>query len=46
MMLDFFEMKGVPFTREISPKHLFNSSSQKESAARLEYAVQNRQFCF
>lgn len=44
-MLDFFEMKGVPFTREISPRDLFNSSSQKEAAARLEYAVQNRQFC-
>ena len=44
-MLDFFEMKGVPFTREISPKHLFHSSSQKEASARLEYAVQHRQFC-
>jgi type II secretory pathway predicted ATPase ExeA len=44
-MLDFFEMKGVPFTREILPKHLFDSSSQKEAAARLEYAVQHRQFC-
>lgn len=44
-MLDFFEMKGVPFTREISPKHLYDSSCQKEAAARLEYAVKNRQFC-
>lgn len=44
-MLDFFEMKGVPFTREISSSHLFNSASQKEAAARLEYAVQHRQFC-
>ena len=43
MMLDFFEMKGVPFTREILPKHLFNSSSQKEAAARLEYAVQKNE---
>lgn len=38
-MLAFFEMKGVPFTREILPKHLFHSSSQKEASARLEYAV-------
>jgi type II secretory pathway predicted ATPase ExeA len=44
-MLDFFEMQGVPFTREISPKHLFYSSSQKEASARIEYAVQHRQFC-
>lgn len=44
-MLDFFEMKAVPFTREISPMHLFHSSSQKEAAARLEYSVQQRQFC-
>lgn len=38
-------MKGVPFTREIAPDVLFASSSHKEAAARLEYAVQNRQFC-
>jgi type II secretory pathway predicted ATPase ExeA len=38
-------MKGVPFTREISPTHLFQSSSQKEAAARLEYTVKHRQFC-
>lgn len=44
-MLDFFEMKGVPFTREISHKYLFNSSCQKEANARLDYAVQHRQFC-
>ncbi|MDC3418753.1 ExeA family protein [Aquibacillus salsiterrae] len=44
-MIDFFEMKGVPFTREIAPHQLFDSSSYKEAAARLEYAVQNRQFC-
>ncbi|GGL60313.1 ExeA family protein [Sporolactobacillus putidus] len=44
-MLDFFEMKGLPFTREIEPQHLFSSASQKEANARLEYAVQHRQFC-
>ncbi|KWZ85258.1 ExeA family protein [Heyndrickxia coagulans] len=44
-MLDFFEMKGVPFTRENAPDVLFASSSHKEAAARLEYAVQHRQFC-
>ncbi|WP_010632789.1 ATP-binding protein [Sporolactobacillus vineae] len=44
-MLDFFEMKGIPFTREIDPQHLFSSATQKEANARLEYAVQHRQFC-
>jgi type II secretory pathway predicted ATPase ExeA len=44
-MIDFFDMKGVPFTREVDPRQLFDSSSHKEASARLEYAVQNRQFC-
>lgn len=44
-MIDFFEMKGVPFTREISTDQLYASSGYKEATARLEYAVQNRQFC-
>ncbi|MDC3425969.1 AAA family ATPase, partial [Aquibacillus sp. 3ASR75-11] len=44
-MIDFFGMKGVPFTREIASHQLFNSSSYKEASARLEFAVQHRQFC-
>ncbi len=44
-MLDFFEMKEVPFTREISTNQLFASSSYQEATARLEYATQHRQFC-
>lgn len=44
-MIDFFQMKGVPFTREIGAEHLFTSTNYKEAAARLEYSVQNRQFC-
>lgn len=44
-MLDFFEMKNVPFTREIAPDDLFSSSNHKEAAARLEYAAQHRHFC-
>jgi type II secretory pathway predicted ATPase ExeA len=44
-MIDFFEMKGVPFTREIAPDQLFGSASHKEASARLEYAAKHRQFC-
>lgn len=44
-MLDFFEMKGVPFTREILIEQLYSSSSYNEATARLEYAAENRQFC-
>lgn len=44
-MIDFFGMKGVPFTREIATNQLFDSSSHKEASARMEHAVQHRQFC-
>lgn len=44
-MLEFFEMKGVPFTREIATDQLFSSSSYQEATARLEYAAEHRQFC-
>nr|WP_238937919.1 hypothetical protein [Anaerobacillus isosaccharinicus] len=45
-MLDFFEMKGVPFTREILIEQLYSSSSYNEATARLEYAAENRQFAY
>lgn len=45
MMLVFFEMKTVPFTREIHANDLFVSSNQTEVSARLDYAVRHRQFC-
>ncbi|TFJ90634.1 ExeA family protein [Lentibacillus salicampi] len=44
-MIDFFGMKGVPFTREIATHQLFDSSSHQEAFARMEYAVKNRMFC-
>lgn len=44
-MLVFFEMKTVPFTREIHANDLFVSSNQTEVSARLDYAVKHRQFC-
>lgn len=44
-MLDFFGMKDVPFTREISPSHLFTASTHVEATARLEYTAKQRQFC-
>lgn len=44
-MLEFFGMKDVPFTREISPSQLFIASSHKEATARLEYTTRHRQFC-
>lgn len=44
-MLNFFDMKSVPFTREIEPSQLFISTHHKEAIARLDYTVQNRQVC-
>jgi len=44
-MLHFFEMQGVPFTREIHANQLFVSTNQTEVSARLDYAVRHRQFC-
>jgi type II secretory pathway predicted ATPase ExeA len=44
-MLDFFEMKGVPFSREIPTDQLYASSSYREAIARLEFAAEHRQFC-
>lgn len=45
MILEFFEMKEVPFTREILPAHLFGSATHQEASARLEYATHHRQCC-
>jgi hypothetical protein len=44
LMLEFFEINDVPFTREISPSQLFASSSHKKASARLEYSARHRQF--
>lgn len=44
-MIEFFDMKTVPFTREIAAEQLYDSMSHREATARLEYAVEHRQFC-
>lgn len=44
-MMTFFEMKKVPFTREVAADQLYLSTSHREATARLEYAAGHRQFC-
>jgi type II secretory pathway predicted ATPase ExeA len=45
MMLDFFGLRDMPFTREIEAQLCFPSNAHQEARARLEFAAEHRHVC-